>query len=295
MPRAQLGVDGRRGRLLDDLLVAALDRALPLEEVDDVAVLVGEDLHLDVAGRSTYRSRNTVPSPKAEPPPAARSATASTQLVGARRPGACRARRRRRGLDQHRVAGARRPSGEWPSSSRPVTSPPGSTGTPAAAMRALAASLEPIASIASGGGPTQVSPAAMTARANAGVLGQEAVARVDGVGAGPRARRRRAGRRAGTCRPGSTPGRRTARRPRARTARRRRRRSRPRPCAMPSRAAGAEDPAGDLAPVGDQQRRPTGASASHPEDAEAGRRRAPRRRGRPTAPCRARCGCRGDR
>jgi hypothetical protein len=40
--------DGR-GRLLDDLLVAALDGAVALAEVDDVAVAVGEDLHLDVA------------------------------------------------------------------------------------------------------------------------------------------------------------------------------------------------------------------------------------------------------
>ena len=46
---AQLLVDGGRGRLLDELLVAALDRAVALAEVDDVAVAVGEDLDLDVA------------------------------------------------------------------------------------------------------------------------------------------------------------------------------------------------------------------------------------------------------
>ncbi len=48
-PLAQPGVDGRRGRLLDDLLVAALRRAVALEEVQHRAVLVGEHLHLDVA------------------------------------------------------------------------------------------------------------------------------------------------------------------------------------------------------------------------------------------------------
>ena len=48
-PLAQLGVDRRGGRLLDHLLVTALDRAVALEEVDDVAVRVGEDLDLDVA------------------------------------------------------------------------------------------------------------------------------------------------------------------------------------------------------------------------------------------------------
>ena len=46
---AQLrGHEGRRA-LLDHLLMAALDRALALEEVHDVAVVVGQDLDLDVA------------------------------------------------------------------------------------------------------------------------------------------------------------------------------------------------------------------------------------------------------
>ena len=52
---AQLGaqrvVDRRRRRLLDDLLVAALDRAFALEQVHDLAVRVAEDLHLDMARR----------------------------------------------------------------------------------------------------------------------------------------------------------------------------------------------------------------------------------------------------
>ncbi len=42
-------VQERRGRLLDDLLVAPLDRAFALAQVDDVAVAVAEDLDLDVA------------------------------------------------------------------------------------------------------------------------------------------------------------------------------------------------------------------------------------------------------
>src|SRR5207253_7431954 len=44
----RLRYDGRGG-LLDDLLVAALQRALALAEVHDVAVAVAEDLHFDVA------------------------------------------------------------------------------------------------------------------------------------------------------------------------------------------------------------------------------------------------------
>src|SRR4029077_20812613 len=47
--RAQLGVERRSGRLLDDLLVAALDRAVALTEVNHGAVSVGGDLDLDVA------------------------------------------------------------------------------------------------------------------------------------------------------------------------------------------------------------------------------------------------------
>ena len=42
---------------------------------------------------------------------------------------------------------------------------PGTIGTPAAAIRRRAPIFEPIASIASGGGPIQTSPAAATARA----------------------------------------------------------------------------------------------------------------------------------
>ncbi len=43
---------------------------------------------------------------------------------------------------------------------------PGSTGTPAAAMSSLAAVLDPMASMASGVGPTKTSPAAAQSRAN---------------------------------------------------------------------------------------------------------------------------------
>src|SRR5262249_62104640 len=42
-------VDLRAGRLLDQLLMAALDRAVALAEVDHVALRVRENLDLDVA------------------------------------------------------------------------------------------------------------------------------------------------------------------------------------------------------------------------------------------------------
>ncbi len=47
-----------------------------------------------------------------------------------------------------------------------MTVAPGSTGTPAAAIRSRAATLEPIAAMASGDGPTNTSPASAQARAN---------------------------------------------------------------------------------------------------------------------------------
>src|SRR5439155_18677717 len=49
-PRAELGVERDRRRLLEHLLVAALHRALALAETEDRAVCVGKQLDLDVAG-----------------------------------------------------------------------------------------------------------------------------------------------------------------------------------------------------------------------------------------------------
>ena len=46
---ALLHRDQRRGRLLDDLLVAALHRAIAVAQIDRIAVFVGEHLDLDVA------------------------------------------------------------------------------------------------------------------------------------------------------------------------------------------------------------------------------------------------------
>ena len=47
-PGADLERQGRRGRFLDELLMAALERAIAVPAVDDVAVRIGEDLDLDV-------------------------------------------------------------------------------------------------------------------------------------------------------------------------------------------------------------------------------------------------------
>ena len=46
---ARLGVEERARRLLHDLLIAPLDRAFPLAEMNDIAMLVAEHLDLDMA------------------------------------------------------------------------------------------------------------------------------------------------------------------------------------------------------------------------------------------------------
>jgi hypothetical protein len=47
---AEVVVENRGGCFLDDLLVATLERAVPLAEVADVAVFVGQNLDFDVVG-----------------------------------------------------------------------------------------------------------------------------------------------------------------------------------------------------------------------------------------------------
>ena len=154
--RTHLVGDARRRRLLEHLLVAALDRALALVEVDDVAVRVAHDLHLDMAtaldvrldehgavaegsGRLTARrldrsassaSSRTTRMPRPPPPAAAFTST---------------------GID--------RPVGTEPR----TTSTSVVVGTPAAIAARLAAILSPSRRIWSGVGPTHTSPASTTA------------------------------------------------------------------------------------------------------------------------------------
>ena len=73
----------------------------------------------------------------------------------------------RRRLDRDRPAVARRRARDPVAASRISSVVPGTIGTPAAAMRRRAPILEPIASIAAGGGPIQTSPASPQARAKA--------------------------------------------------------------------------------------------------------------------------------
>ena len=83
------------GDLLDDLLMAALDRALALAEVDDRAVRVAEHLHLDVAGPIEVALEEQAPVAERRRGFAAGRGERRVELAGARARCACPCRRPR--------------------------------------------------------------------------------------------------------------------------------------------------------------------------------------------------------
>ena len=146
--------------------MASLDRAVALAEVDDVAVIVREDLHLDVARvvevpldvhGGVGEVRLAFPRARLE---------RTLDLVGRAGDAKPLPAPTGRRLDRDRVADLLG-GGENVVDARAGAVVPGTTGTPAARIRSRAAILEPMASIASAGGPIQTSPAASTSRANA--------------------------------------------------------------------------------------------------------------------------------
>src|ERR1700722_15492583 len=198
-PQARLQPGGRR--LLDQLLVPPLHRAVPVAQVDD-PLPVAQDLHLDmtpalhvpleVHPRVTERrppprpphpppGPRTPRSPPPPPPPAAltktgnpiQAASPATSAVAA--PPATPA-----------PPASLAPAGVAPAASEPPTErsswptrpdragpwptgpirPPGRTGRPAAIACSRAASLSPAASSVSGVGPMNTTPAAAHARAS---------------------------------------------------------------------------------------------------------------------------------
>ena len=92
----QLRRHAGRGRLLDHLLVAPLQRAVALEQVHDVAVGVAEHLHLDVPGPDDHLLEQHAGIPERRFRLALRALQRRHEVRIASRPGACRARRRRR-------------------------------------------------------------------------------------------------------------------------------------------------------------------------------------------------------
>ena len=97
LAHARRPLDQRRRRLLDDLLVPALDRAVPLAERPHRAVLVGHDLHLDVPAALDVRLAEDGRRRRTPTAASARAPSSLAAQVGERcGRRACRGRRRRR-------------------------------------------------------------------------------------------------------------------------------------------------------------------------------------------------------
>ena len=82
------------GASLDDLLVPPLDRAVALEQVDEVAVPVAEELHLDVPCALDELFEEHVRHAERRAGLAAGLVERRARVVGATAPAACRGRRR---------------------------------------------------------------------------------------------------------------------------------------------------------------------------------------------------------
>ena len=189
---AQRGGDRGRRRFLDHLLMAALDRAIPLAEMDDVAVLVGEDLDFDVAGVGDRALQDQLArcrrrsSPRSAPAPGLRAR--SSAEATSRMPRAAAARG---GLDhqreadtaafrnQHGIGLVRRPDNPARRERRRLPSD-------ALAARLVAHGVD------RGGRRADEDEAGLGASLRErGILRKEAVAGMDGVGAGAASRRER--------------------------------------------------------------------------------------------------------
>ena len=109
--RVQLGAHGvgqvGGGRLLEQLLVAALHGAVAVAEDGDGAVVVGEDLHLDVARAGDVTLEEHLAPPERGGRLAPRGGEGAGQLVGARDDPHPAAPAAVRGLDQQREADPR--------------------------------------------------------------------------------------------------------------------------------------------------------------------------------------------
>ena len=163
-PCPESRVDGRGGRLLDELLVAALHRAVALAEVDHVAVRVGEHLHLDVTWVLEVALDVDRRVAEVRPALAARGGKRRLDLAGRAHDLHTAAAAPGRGLDQQRVA-------DLVAERQHLLGRLGRVGharddrDAGLLHRPRARVFSPISSIAAGGGPIHVSPASSTARA----------------------------------------------------------------------------------------------------------------------------------
>ncbi len=158
----RLLVDRRRGGLLNELLVPPLDTAVPLTEHGQVSVAVAEQLDLDVPGRCEQAFGIDRPIPEGRDcfaPCRDQRLAETVRGVHASHPPSPTAGR----CLQHQGEADGRDAFEVVVHG---DRGPGTIGTPAASAPRRAASLLPSEASVSAGGPTKVSPASTTARAN---------------------------------------------------------------------------------------------------------------------------------
>ena len=245
----------RRRRFLDDLLMAPLDRAFALDKRDHGAVLVAEQLHLDVtrprqgAARDIWRSRRTQ-----HPLPIARHESRSrdrrrSPTVRMPLPPPPATAFIRSGYPMRSAAATMSSSGSLEENGCSV---PGTTGTPAVTCRTTRCGLAAHERDRLGCRTDECQPGFATRCRKLRVLGQKSVSRMHGVSARlPRGLEEAIdaeialGRRV-------RPDRARPRPPCARDARFDRTRNRRRPTRSPDIAARTDHTHGDLAAVGDQ-------------------------------------------
>ena len=187
--RSQLLVEGGGGALLQHLLVAALDRAVALPEVDRRPVAVGQDLDLDVARALDIALAEDAAVAEARLRFPARRLERLLELVGRPHDAHSAAAAPRGGLDDQRVADlvrlARLDDGDAGLAGKPL------------GLELVAGRADRLRA-----GADEDEPGRVHGLGEVAVLGQEAVAGVDRVGAGLLARRARSprsrGRRART-------------------------------------------------------------------------------------------------
>jgi hypothetical protein len=181
---AHLGGDRRGRRLLDHLLVPALGRAVALEEVDDVAVGVGQHLDLDVpAALDVLLHQDGVVTEGGERLPLGRR-DGLAELLGGAHDAHPLAPAAGRGLDEHRIVGGQDRTGvrhgPGVGDRRPAGHDGDAGGDGDLAGGVLAAHLLHDRRRR----PHQADPRRLDLSGEGGALGEEAVARVDRVGTG---------------------------------------------------------------------------------------------------------------
>lgn len=179
-------------RLLDDLLVAALERALALAEVDDVAVAVGEHLDLDVPGPvdPPLHQEGVVAEGGAGLAPGGGDLLGERRLLADQPHPLAAAARRGLQQDGHAdLAGGGGQLGVGQAAARGA----GDDRDPGRAHRLLGADLVAHQRDGVGGRPDEDQPLLGAGPREGGVLGEEAVPGVDRLGAGAAGRLQQAG------------------------------------------------------------------------------------------------------